>query len=81
MFLRDGYLGANMDELTALSGVSKQTVYAHFGSKEALFVELVGSHDRGGRRQRAHRDLPDPTPGRPAGRSLDGLGRTASWRR
>ena len=43
MFLRDGYLGANMDELAALSGVSKQTVYAHFGSKEALFVELVGA--------------------------------------
>ena len=43
VFLRDGYLGANMDELAALSGVSKQTVYAHFGSKETLFVELVGS--------------------------------------
>lgn len=43
LFLRDGYLGANMDELATLSGVSKQTVYAHFGSKEALFVELVGT--------------------------------------
>lgn len=41
VFLRDGYLGANMDELATLSKVSKQTVYAHFGSKEALFVELV----------------------------------------
>lgn len=41
VFLRDGYLGANMDELAALSRVSKQTVYKHFGSKEALFVELV----------------------------------------
>jgi len=47
VFLRDGYLGANMDEVTALSGVSKQTVYAHFGSKEALFVELVESMTRG----------------------------------
>jgi TetR/AcrR family transcriptional regulator, mexJK operon transcriptional repressor len=43
VFLRDGYLGANMDELAARSGVSKQTVYAHFGSKEALFVELVST--------------------------------------
>lgn len=41
VFLRDGYRAANMDELAAASGVSKQTVYAHFGSKEGLFVELV----------------------------------------
>lgn len=41
LFLRGGYLGTNMDELAAASQVSKQTVYAHFGSKEALFVELV----------------------------------------
>jgi len=43
VFLRSGYLGANMDELAALSGVSKQTVYTYFGSKEQLFVELVMS--------------------------------------
>lgn len=40
-FLRDGYLGTNMDEIAASSQVSKQTVYKHFGSKEALFVEIV----------------------------------------
>ena len=43
LFLRHGYLGTSMDELAELSNVSKQTVYAHFGSKEALFVELVSS--------------------------------------
>ncbi len=43
LFLRDGYLATNMDELAALSRVSKQTIYTHFGSKEALFVELVSS--------------------------------------
>ena len=43
LFLRHGYLGTSMDELAQLSNVSKQTVYAHFGSKEALFVELVSS--------------------------------------
>jgi TetR/AcrR family transcriptional repressor of mexJK operon len=43
VFLRDGYLGTNMDEVAALSEVSKQTVYAHFTSKEALFVEIVSS--------------------------------------
>lgn len=42
VFLRSGYLGANMDEIASNSGVSKQTVYAHFGSKEALFVEIAG---------------------------------------
>ncbi|WP_022892935.1 TetR/AcrR family transcriptional regulator [Agromyces subbeticus] len=43
LFLRHGYLGTSMDELAELSQVSKQTVYAHFGSKKALFVELVSS--------------------------------------
>lgn len=43
IFLRSGYLGANMDEIAALSAVSKQTVYKHFISKEALFVEIVTS--------------------------------------
>jgi AcrR family transcriptional regulator len=43
VFLASGYLGTNMDEIAALSGVSKQTVYKHFSSKEALFVEIVTS--------------------------------------
>ena len=43
MFLRAGYLGTNMDEIAALSEVSKQTVYKHFVSKEALFIEIVSS--------------------------------------
>jgi len=43
VFLRDGYLGTNMDEIASLSEVSKQTIYKHFASKEALFVEIVGS--------------------------------------
>lgn len=40
-FMRSGFLGANMDEIAAASGVSKQTVYKNFGSKEALFIEVV----------------------------------------
>ncbi|HEY5979726.1 MAG TPA: TetR/AcrR family transcriptional regulator [Microlunatus sp.] len=61
VFLRDGFLGANMDELTALSGVSKQTVYAHFGSKEALFVELVETMTRDAGDDVHTDDLPDPS--------------------
>jgi TetR/AcrR family transcriptional repressor of mexJK operon len=41
VFLQSGYLGTNMDEIAAISGVSKQTVYKHFVSKEALFIEIV----------------------------------------
>ena len=41
IFLHDGYLGANMDDIAAMSAVSKQTVYKHFASKEALFIAIV----------------------------------------
>ncbi|GAA1806073.1 TetR/AcrR family transcriptional regulator [Agromyces neolithicus] len=62
MFLAGGYLGTNMDELAARSSVSKQTVYKHFGSKEALFVELVTSMtDAAG--DRVHSDVADPAEG------------------
>lgn len=40
-FMKSGFLGANMDEIAVASGVSKQTVYKKFGSKEALFIEVV----------------------------------------
>lgn len=41
VFLRHGFLGTNMDAVAEKAGVSKQTVYAHFKSKEALFIEVV----------------------------------------
>ncbi len=41
IFLAKGYRDTSMDEVAAGSGVSKQTVYKHFSSKEALFIEIV----------------------------------------
>lgn len=40
-FLREGYATTNMDEVAEISGVSKQTIYSHFGSKEALFIAMA----------------------------------------
>jgi len=58
VFLRSGYLGTNMDEIAALSAVSKQTVYKQFGSKEALFIEIVSSmtNEAG---DLVHNDMPE----------------------
>lgn len=41
VFLANGYVGASMDDVAARAGVSKQTLYKHFGDKETLFHELV----------------------------------------
>ncbi|MBV9750058.1 MAG: TetR/AcrR family transcriptional regulator [Acetobacteraceae bacterium] len=41
VFLRDGFGGSSMDEVARAAGVGKQTVYRHFGSKEALFEGLL----------------------------------------
>lgn len=43
VFLRQGFGLATMDDVASAAGVGKQTVYRHFGSKEALFVGLVSS--------------------------------------
>ncbi|MEV7535648.1 TetR/AcrR family transcriptional regulator [Streptomyces hydrogenans] len=41
-FLAEGYSAASMDAITARSGVSKATIYKHFGSKERLFLAVIG---------------------------------------
>jgi TetR/AcrR family transcriptional regulator, mexJK operon transcriptional repressor len=41
VFVRDGYVATSMDEVAAVAGVSKQTVYKHFGSKEQLFLAVI----------------------------------------
>lgn len=41
-FLAEGYSAASMDAITQRSGVSKATIYKHFGSKERLFLAVIG---------------------------------------
>ena len=41
VFLEQGYGAASMDAIAAEAVVSKQTVYSHFGSKEALFEAII----------------------------------------
>lgn len=41
MFTGHGFDGVSMDGIAAEAGVSKLTVYSHFGDKEALFVEAI----------------------------------------
>ena len=40
-FLALGFQGTSMDEVAQRAGVSKQTVYSHFASKEALFKACI----------------------------------------
>lgn len=41
VFLREGFERAGMDEVAERAGVSKMTVYRHFGSKEDLFAGVI----------------------------------------
>ncbi len=41
LFSDQGFNGASMDQIAAEAGVSKLTVYSHFGDKEALFTAAV----------------------------------------
>lgn len=42
-FLDHGYGGTSMDAVATTAGVSKQTVYQHFGDKERLFREVIAA--------------------------------------
>jgi TetR/AcrR family transcriptional regulator, mexJK operon transcriptional repressor len=41
LFLQKGYAGVSMDEVAAVAGVSKVTIYKHFSDKHTLFVAVV----------------------------------------
>lgn len=44
MFLLHGYEGASMDLIAGEAGVSKLTLYSHFGDKEGLFAAAVQAY-------------------------------------
>ena len=62
VFLRNGYLGAGMDEIAHLADVSKQTIYKQFTSKEALFIEIVAGLTNAGS-DKVHGVIPELAPG------------------
>lgn len=41
VFLRDGYEGASVDDISREAGVSKATLYSYFPDKRILFVEVA----------------------------------------
>ncbi|MBO9718240.1 MAG: TetR/AcrR family transcriptional regulator [Pseudoxanthomonas sp.] len=43
LFLEQGYQGVSMDQIATAAGVSKLTVYSHFGDKETLFSEAIAA--------------------------------------
>ncbi len=44
MFTEHGFDGASMDQIATEAGVSKLTVYSHFGDKETLFSTVVKAY-------------------------------------
>ena len=43
VFLKHGYVETTMQMIASEAGSSKETLYRHFASKEALFAELIGA--------------------------------------
>jgi TetR/AcrR family transcriptional repressor of mexJK operon len=41
LFLRKGYAGTTMEDIAALAGITKRTVYNNYPDKEMLFTQIV----------------------------------------
>jgi AcrR family transcriptional regulator len=44
VFFRDGFMAANLDEVAALAGVAKGTLYRYFENKADLYVALLAGN-------------------------------------
>jgi TetR/AcrR family transcriptional repressor of mexJK operon len=42
LFVRDGFDRTSVDAIAEAAGVSKRTIYNHYGDKESLFLSVVG---------------------------------------
>lgn len=62
-FLRQGYTAAGLDDIASDAGVSKVTIYKHFGSKQALFIavmdDVIENLSKGGLPTRSYADAED----------------------
>lgn len=58
VFWQRGYEGTAVSDLTAVMGINAPSLYAAFGSKEALFREAVELYDRDSPAERALREEP-----------------------
>ena len=70
LFPLEGFERVSMDQIAAEAGVSKLTVYSHFGDKDGLFAEAVRAHCEHGMPTR----LFDPRPNVPLKRRLTEIG-------
>ncbi len=70
LFVSQGFERVSMDQIAAEAGVSKLTVYSHFGDKESLFAEAVRAHCEQG----MPLSLFDASPGTPLRERLLAIG-------
>jgi TetR/AcrR family transcriptional repressor of mexJK operon len=70
LFVEQGYAGASMDAIATAAGVSKLTLYSHFGGKDELFQQCVIAKCE----EHAPRTLYDPASTLPLRRRLLSIG-------
>ncbi len=70
LFVQYGFSGVSMDRIARKAGVSKLTLYSHFGDKDGLFAEAVHNHCARG----VPTHLFDPDPSSPLRERLLAIG-------
>lgn len=70
VFMRDGFEGANVDDIARSAGVSKATLYSYFSDKRLLFSEVA--------REECNRQAQEALDGMPQGAPVDVILREAA---